>query len=380
MKMKKTNTKKTLCSKLFPLLAGCITALALCMTGNVASEKTFFRLLAAEISGLGLPQLILATGVLLLYYRTWESFLRTSKWITHLLGAVFAGCMIVGMSFSRMGSWAFLFAGKKQMVIALLAFGGFWILFDVLLSLFYAFVEKQSFCGKENKRLPAFVEKHFRLTAFLVILALWAVYLIPWFPGTVPFDGWRQIWMYNGWNTITNQHPWQSTYLIGGLMDLGCRINDNMGIFFVTGAFSLLEAFCYAAVCGLLRSWKTPRWFYGGAVLFFGILPPFGVYAQAIMKDAPFGALLAWYFTLYLDVCFLKKEALLQKKPEGSWRDFSFLPFSCAVSGETGFIWFWCLWYFCFSLWKRKRGNIRLLCFWGFLSAIREPENFRKTC
>ena len=212
---------------IFPIAMAALTAIACCMDGTISQNGTFLTMLSEEIDGLGADKMVLLGLLACFYSRMWGEYIKSSKWITHFLAAVLSGFMVLGMSFSKLGSWAFLFAGRIQMLIAALAFTGYWILFDLCLSLLYGFCSNYAYASSQGKKkaafrekhpkLSAFAEKHFKLTAFLVILICWLPYLAAFFPGTVSFDGWRQIWMYNGWYPFSNLHPWQATKLIGYL-------------------------------------------------------------------------------------------------------------------------------------------------------------------
>ena len=53
---------------------------------------------------------------------------------------------------------------------------------------------------------------------------------------------------------------------------------------------------------------------YIGALVFFSIVPVFGGYAQAVIKDNIFSALLALFFTIYIDICIQHETAIGIKK------------------------------------------------------------------
>ena len=306
------------------VLAALLTAAAFSMTGSIETKGSIFHRFVSEINGQSAEFLLIFIGCAFLYLKKWNVFRKSSKWITHLLAAVFAGCMLVGMSFHTLGSWAFIFSGKKQMIIAFLTFVGFGFLLDFLLSLLYGSLSTFTEKKVAEQKPPvtgwkAFMHRHPQLFAFLVILVCWLPYLVAFFPGTVSFDGWRQLCMYFGYYKFSNLHPWQMTVLMGNLMKLGSLISDNMGIFAIVLTFSIIEAACYAYVCRNLLKWKLPRWGYGAAVLFFGLVPVFGSYAQTVMKDGLFAALLACYVSMILDFCIGEHQS---GKKNGEWRQW----------------------------------------------------------
>lgn len=75
------------------------------------------------------------------------------------------------------------------------------------------------------------MEKHYLLVAFLLILAGWLPYILIFWPGSVPYDGFRQLNMFAGNQRFTNKHPWELSLIMGALMTIGNVISDNWGIF-----------------------------------------------------------------------------------------------------------------------------------------------------
>ena len=293
--------KKRVNNLLWTMLA-LLTAMSFSMTGELLQKGTFQQMLAKEVDGRNAEFLVVFIAALVLYGKLWDSFKQTSKLITHLLSAVLAGCMIIGLSFSKLGSWAFIFYSKKQLLIAFMTFCGFWILLDFGIAFLYAYFSRRKAAGNKIE-LPEIVKRHPLLFAFLLIEVCWFPYLFLCWPGSVPWDGWRQIWMYNGYCEFYNLHPWQTTLLIGWLMDLGCHISDNFGVFTVVSVFSTIEAFCYGVVCSKIWKWKKSTAAYVWSGLFFGVVPIFGAFAEAILKDSLFGAFFACYVVILLDVC-----------------------------------------------------------------------------
>ena len=295
--------------KIMPVLAAFLTILALAMTGLYAGSEdyagdTLFYLLREEMTGIGLDKFIVFIAVALLYAKFWEQFKKNCKWITHLLAFLFSGFMLIGMSFSMQGNWSFFVGGRNQMIVAVITFAGFFILFDLVLSLIYSYGEKHCFVSaKEQKPFPAFMEKHYFLVAFLLILAGWLPYIIIYWPGSLPYDGFRQLNMFAGNERFTSKHPWELSMVFGVIWKIGCLISDNWGIFLVIAIFALIYAACYAKVCSKLKSWGAPKWFNIGVIAFFSLVPVFGAYAQTIIKDGIFSALFALFMVLYVECC-----------------------------------------------------------------------------
>ena len=147
------------------------------------------------------------------------------------------------------------------------------------------------------------MEKHYLLVAFLLILAGWLPYILIFWPGSVPYDGFRQLNMFAGNQRFTNKHPWELSLIMGALMTIGNVISDNWGIFMVVGVLALIYAVCYATVCYKLKSWGAPRWFNICCIAFFSLVPVFGAYSQTIIKDGSFSALFSLFMVIYVECC-----------------------------------------------------------------------------
>ena len=301
--------KKFLKNYTLPVFAAILSVLALSMTGVYAGKDqdnggTLLYLLRGEMTGIGIDRLIILVTVIILYTKFWDTFRKKCKWITHMIAGLFAFCMLIGLSFSVQGNWSFFVGSGKQKIVALLTWIGYFFMFDIVLSFIYAYLEKHPFlCVGSQKKLPEFMEKHYRLVAFLLILAGWFPYILIFWPGSVPYDGFRQLNMFAGNQGFTSKHPWELSLVMGALMTIGDVISDNWGIFMVIGVFALIYAICYATVCYKLKVWGTPRGFHLGCIAFFSLVPVFGAYAQTIIKDGIFSALFALFMVLYVECC-----------------------------------------------------------------------------
>ncbi len=288
--------------KWISVIAAFWSAAAIALSGEFVEANGLLRTLNSELNGIRLDKLIVLAALVAFYYKVWDRFVEESKWITHLLAAFFSVCMLIGISYSTQGSWVFFMGNRKQMVIAFLTFAGYFILFDVTLSIFYGWLSRLNLYQiRAKKPLPLFAQKHSHLWAFLVIYLCWLPWIIVFFPGSVPADGYRQLDMYFGGEKFTTRHAWVLTMFVGLLMSIGRLINDNMGVFLIILVTSLLECYCYSGVCSRLKKWKAPKQLYVGSVLFFGLMPMFGTYAQTVIKDSMFSAVFALYMALYAE-------------------------------------------------------------------------------
>lgn len=143
------------------------------------------------------------------------------------------------------------------------------------------------------------------LTAAAVIYAGWLVWLIPFLPGSVPHDGAYQLQLYFGWingGVLNNHHPWVMTVIMGSIVRLGRLVGDNFAIGLAVLVFSVTECVIYAYVCYTVRRRFRSAKLYASFVLFYALVPVFGEYAQALVKDGLYASVMSLYALIYLEV------------------------------------------------------------------------------
>lgn len=306
-------SKKSL-KHVIPIMLAFIATFSLSINVIFSRQTSFKQMLIEELNGVGFDKTVILIALIFMFVKTWNIFVRSSRWITHLLAFVFSCFMLIGLSYSKLGNWDFIFGNKRQFVIAVMVGIGYFILFDVCLTLIYSFFSSRlKNWDISSVSFPIFVEKHYQLVCFLVISLFWLPYLLFHLPGSVPYDGYRQINMFYGIEHISNHHPWVLTKFFGFLMKIGRNISDNFGVFLIIIVLFLAEAFCYSIVCKKIKNWGSPYWVNFGTVLFFSILPVFGAYAQVVMKDGIFSALFALFFACYIELCLLHTRHIVKK-------------------------------------------------------------------
>ncbi|MDE6851068.1 MAG: hypothetical protein K2J67_01075, partial [Lachnospiraceae bacterium] len=151
-------------------------------------------------------------------------------------------------------------------------------------------------------------KQHYSLFVFAVITICWLPFLIVYFPGSVPHDGAVQINMFFDMDAMTNSHPWLVSIFMGFFVKLGSHISDNFGIFLITLIMYLIEALCYTVVCTKIYSWKLPAAINFLSISFFAIVPVFGGYATAVIKDGLFTSFFSLYMVLFIDLIISKQK------------------------------------------------------------------------
>ena len=288
--------------KIKPGVYAILSAIALCISGRFSVTVSGWAKLAAELSGEKEQAFVIVILLMILYTKSWSIYISGRQWITHILAVCFSCCMLIGKSFSQTGNIKFIFGDIKQFCIAVIVFFGFYILFDVAITLLYVYINEKSE-EKEKSIKIKWIEEHYFAFSFLCMLLCWSPYILCYLPGSVPHDGYWQLNMAFGINPLTNHHPWVITFIYGVVMRIGRYISDNFGIFMIVAIFTVIEILCYASVCNSLKKWGASKKVYIGTLVFFSVVPAFGGYAQAVIKDNIFTALLALFFIIYIDIC-----------------------------------------------------------------------------
>ncbi len=141
-----------------------------------------------------------------------------------------------------------------------------------------------------------------------VLLICWAPWIVIHWPGSVDWDGLRQLNQTVGIRPLSNWDPWLVTvFYYWPLLWLGRLVNDNIGIFTIILANALLSAACYATIIRhCLR--LVPNY-----VLFiillvgFGVLPICGAFVQVVVKDAIWLPLYALFISLCIQSYFQQR-------------------------------------------------------------------------
>jgi hypothetical protein len=269
-----------------------------------------------NINGYGITWLVLVVGFCILFYYAFFKKKRRFLPSAFVVAVLFGLFMVIGASFHYLGNWSFLSANKYQFVLSMLMVAGYTLLFYACLSLmFYWMDEKNSVVQTEDSMhgLRGFYEKHTLLVSALVTFVCWMPMLIIFFPGSLPFDGFRQLDMYFGVSPFTNNHPVLATWIMGLFMQLGQLLgSDNYGITLYVWFQSIVCAIIYGLSVSYMRRLKTPFWLQAATILFFGLLPIWGAYAQAEIKDTLFTGIFVLYMLMIVS-CLKDTEAFFSK-------------------------------------------------------------------
>ena len=204
---------------------------------------------------------------------------RQYGWRLNVLALLFSVLYTLCGSFESLGSSAFLFANAYQRILAAFYILGFFLLFRLLLTVAY---DALCNCVPHEEALP----RRLWLRCFLILLLCWLPWLLTSYPATFCPDSREQLRQYLG------IHPWTiwsvplSTAIMGLCVSLGELIrNRNFGAFLYVCLQTFTGAAVISALLVQLRRAGSGRGWMIAALLFYTVLPVWGVYAQWLEKD-----------------------------------------------------------------------------------------------
>lgn len=292
---------------ILPAVLSFLAAFSFSFSGTVSGSESLLGRIIAESQALSFVFFACAVMFAWISCRCWETYRRETCAGTRTVAGVLSACMLIGLSYSANNSWSFIFGGSQQFVIALQVFAGYMYFFDFLIVFAYRFIEEDRlglFKPSGEEKQAASSLKYF-LTAAAVIYAGWLLWLIPFLPGSVPHDGAYQLQLYFSWingGQLNNHHPWVMTVIMGSIVWLGRHVGDNFAIGLAVFVFSATECLIYAYVCSTVRRKFRSAKLYIAFVLFYALVPLFGEYAQALVKDGLYAAVMSLYALIYLEV------------------------------------------------------------------------------
>lgn len=311
------NNLKTYFNIIIRMFLSIVSAISICLKVTIPEKYhatgLFGRVL--ELFDVGLDGNVMVFScvlvlVLLLCFRL-EKLKDRSKWISYVLAAIFSIFTVIGKSYASLNSWDYLFHDFYQFIFALFVLSGYSIFFYSLCRWIFELVDKGVLSEKESKDRFEIRRGTF-WKIYLIIFLCWIPYLLVFYPGSVPYDGYYQLNMFYGYNPASNHHPWLSTLVIGGITAAGRIISDNFGVFLYILMQSLFCTFTFTAVCCKIMTYTVAQWFKVAVVLYFAILPVWGAYAQTLMKDVMYYGIFALFGIFYIE--FFEKKACLSKK------------------------------------------------------------------
>ena len=271
--------------------------------GWVAGLASALFALTGAAEGEGPVFLILVPALLLLYRRLWREALPVLP-TGAAVAALFALFLLAGQCYALADSWDPLLANPLCRTVALAMLLGYWVCFYLLTAALLRYLDRRA--GERPALLDRMARRRRFLLALGILAVCWLPYLVLCWPGSLTYDAQWQLGQYFGRTAATNHHPWLSTLLLGGIVDLGGSL--DWGLFCYVLFQSALCAAVFAAVCVQAGELAGRRAFWL-SLAYYALVPTWGAYAQMVVKDTLFYGVFGAFFLGLAEVLRRRGEA-----------------------------------------------------------------------
>lgn len=276
-------------------------SLSLLLSGyasDVPVLKYVFTVFEA-IDGWGVETFFLALGLGVVFYKVRD---RQKNRALSLLCSFFSLCTIIGMSYLKTNSWNCIFLFGTQFILAVVVWAGYYFAYkNSILFVIYLLEKNCGFLYRNAKSRfgRAIFEKYVFRGPFVLFIALGAVWILAFFPGTLQPDAYMQILMKYGVFEYTGHFPVASTEILGFCISIGKNVfhSDTLGVFIFTFVQYLIQCLVFSYSLFLMNKLKSPIVFRGVAVFVYGISPVFNIWGITFGKDS------FYYIFFLLMVC-----------------------------------------------------------------------------
>lgn len=269
---------------------------------------------------LNLTMMSMTAILLFFWYKKLEKLnLAKEKVILTVLFAIF---MLIGEAYVSAGTFTVIYKNPALLLLSIVKVMGYSFLFQLCfyyLDKFLGSIKPKDIKVK-HKTLTWFFtkfEEHPFLVSLVVILVLWSIYLIAFYPIVLSPDPSFQIKQYFNVPTkyidwviqrdpsvfMTTHHPVIHTFLLGKCIELGrLFVNDNFGLFLYT----LLQTVVFASVLAYTIKFakqngvKSKMRFL--LLCLYALVPMFPFYAIAGVKDTYYTAFMILYVLFIFDI------------------------------------------------------------------------------
>ena len=238
----------------------------------------------------------LAVGSLIYLTETKIKVKKKENFILPLLAAIFAFCLLIGVSFNRFKSLKLLYSGGINLLVALIAWLGFYLIAEICIRvLFYGMdqARERQILIRDGKKIASRMESQLSKKPFLfscmMMLICWLPYWVILFPGTISYDGYTQISQFMGYVPLSTHHPPFMTALMGSVIWIGRKLgSDNLGLCIYVTIQYILQAIGFAYAIKILDrmnvSYKIEKYL----LLYFSLFPMYPLNAMNLNKDSLF--------------------------------------------------------------------------------------------
>lgn len=187
-----------------------------------------------------------------------------------------------------------------------------------LIPLFYIIIHTivEFLCSYSNKYNEKYNHKLFIVFSMLLMLGVWSIYLLTYYPGTLSPDSLSEYSMFvNGLHITSDHHPVLHILFMSLFYNLGFKIfgTANSGVLFVSIAQMIVMASIFTYSLTFLRKRNCPKILVYALLAFYSFSSITGYYSIVMWKDVLFAGFLL-LLTIECYKLFENKDNLTFKK------------------------------------------------------------------
>ena len=223
---------------------------------------------------------------------------------------IFSLNILIGISFRDYGNFIYLIGSGWNVLRSMILVTFYTVIFSFVLKKLY--VRAECIIFKSEDRLSS---RFVTTSSFFILLFCYSWFLGVYYPGSINSDSLDQVAQFFGLNELTNHHPVLSSVLMGTCVKIGMLAgNGAIGMFLYTVLQTCVLAFAFAYTLGLMNKWGLPVRFIMMTLIFYGIMPFWGGYAQLMIKDTLYTAVVVLFVSQFLDILLESKRVPVSKK------------------------------------------------------------------
>jgi hypothetical protein len=264
-------------------------------------------------SNIELLTIIALSFSLVMYLLIKKSIIKKSVTIA-IISILFGIIQVTGLSMSNLGNWDFLFANIFQIIISSCCIVGQSIIGYVGICIVHYFLDYLNMQIAVNK--PGehkLLGRHPFVYPLIIIIVCWLPYLICSYPGSLSWDSESQVLQGIGMLEYNTHHPVLSSFLQGGAVKLGvCLGSPEFGLFLYVLLQTLICAVAFSLIIYLSIKFNVPRFLTYFLIVFYALVPVWGAFMQAVIKDTLFVGFYTLFITLGI-LLFNKRLTIISK-------------------------------------------------------------------
>ena len=260
-------------------------------------------------------KIIPLTIVFIALYKLYKKYYNDIKYYKPfgILTIIFTLLLIFGYSFDTCDSSILVYGDIQYIALSIVKFFGYFIFINFILNFVYEWIiklELKEYTSKKLKKYLEYFTTHPFKATFIVLLVIYSIYFIAYYPGIFGYDPSYQIQEYMHIPTfytpssnittnslITQFNPVMHTLLIGFMFSIGHAIGyDNLGL----ALYTLIQMLSFIVVLSytikVMFEEKVNNKLIIGCLIIYAFVPLFAFYSLSTFKDTYY----ATFFILFI--------------------------------------------------------------------------------